>query len=109
MYVEVISIDSDEDSNGPPINKPPHQAAPPSPAPSEEEGRAGWKVDYERCKSNWTQGEIEGYAGMLAAIERFQYGDSDSSVNFKLSYEDMDGRALTLNLEIVFESELMHI
>ncbi|WWD16977.1 hypothetical protein CI109_101411 [Kwoniella shandongensis] len=79
----------------------------PSPAPTNDRishGREGWKRDYTICKSRWgKRGEVEGYAGMVATIHDWKYGDVEDSIKFQLDYEDIDGRQIVMKLEIVFK------
>lgn len=76
-----------------------------SPAPQVFEERRGWRADFDLCKVRWKNGEVEGYAGMMASIQAFRFGEAGNSVRFKLKYEDLDGRATKLALELAFESE----
>ncbi|WWC88980.1 uncharacterized protein L201_003895 [Kwoniella dendrophila CBS 6074] len=78
----------------------------PSPALTEEIsfGRAGWKRDFNIVKGKWgKEGTIEGYAGMLGTIRNMKSGDTDDSINFKLEYDDIDGRELKFELDMVFQ------
>ena len=50
---------------------PGRSSPPPSPAPSLVEGRKAFKRDVRQCKEKWgKQGELEGYVGMMATIQR---------------------------------------
>jgi hypothetical protein len=89
---------------------------PPSPALTVRDGRAGWKQDFETCKILWSrQGTLEGWLGQTAVITGehrsttltlgFKRGDIDDSATFKLIYDDVDGKKITLDLEVAFDGE----
>lgn len=94
-------------------------AALPSPPPTPSAGQTLWQEDFEQCRQRFGTNKLnlEGYCGLAGAaqgescapaanvrtlIPGFKRGRSPESCGFKLSYEDIDGNARNVELDVAF-------
>ncbi|WVR06740.1 hypothetical protein IAU60_003775 [Kwoniella sp. DSM 27419] len=89
---------------GPELGDQPSHVLSSAPSINDLTGPQAWKGDLIQLKAVYGhQGEVEGYAGMMGIVRGVRAGEADHSISAGLQYEDLDGKAYHLRLELVFD------